>query len=83
MAAPVVVLEESHEGRPEKVQLYPDPGVPPDPVHLAEYCVAAVTELLDGVQLMFNWGETTGMVTFWDAVCAVGVVLSVTVTVKL
>ncbi len=83
MAAPVVVLEESHAGSPEKVQLYPDPSAPPVPEQVAEYCVDAVTEPVGAVQAMLNCTPATVIVTACDAVCAVGVVLSVTVAVKL
>jgi hypothetical protein len=75
MVGPVFPLEESHDGRPGNVQLYP--GVPADAVQVAEYGSPAAIELLDATQLTFNL-ETTVIEIACEAVCAVGVALSVT-----
>lgn len=81
MVGPAFPLAESHDGRPENVQLYPDPGVPPDAVQVAEYASPAAIELLAATQLTFSL-ETTVMAMLCDAVCAVGVALSVTTAEK-
>lgn len=78
--APVVPLGESHAGRPAKVQLYP--GVPPDAVQVAEYVAPVTTSPVGATQLIFSL-ETTAIAMVCAAVCAVGVVVSVAVAVKL
>ena len=80
MLAPVVPLGESHAGRPAKVQLYP--GVPPDAVQVAEYVAPVTTCPVGATQLIFSL-ETTAIAMVCAAVCAVGVVVSVAVAVKL
>ncbi len=78
--APVFAESVSH-GAPEEVHL--NPPVPPDAEQETEYGAPCSGKPPVAEQLIINLGALTAIAMACDAVCAVGVVVSLTVAVKL